>query len=263
MTIKLDMTLTDDETILTLDNKQGEIMITETLPKKAPEHALFLLFNQHVLIGIATNKTDISKIPFHHVAILSLPWDIEPTHLGQLFSNHTHEQKKPLKVTLTETDIPSNSLPTVTVYKDKITCILERIGYYITDKPEEPKKPKPGKARHRWSKEVSQIEFFIDSRESTATVMWQKRNEMLIKSGATMKKVAPLNKDGSVGFSAKMGDKIRSDHASSFKDFTTTEDIILKSVNEVGLFLYYAGTNSWLEMSDKDGKTINEWTVVE
>lgn len=34
MTIKLDMTLTDDETILTLDNKQGEIIITETLPKK-------------------------------------------------------------------------------------------------------------------------------------------------------------------------------------------------------------------------------------
>jgi hypothetical protein len=42
----------------------------------------------------------------------------------------------------------------------------------------------------------------------------------------------------------------------------TTEDVVLKSVNEVGHFLYYAGTNSWLVLKDKDGKTIDEWTVV-
>lgn len=48
-----------------------------------------------------------------------------------------------------------------------------------------------------------------------------------------------------------------------FKDFVTTEDIVLKSVNEVGLFLYFAGTNSWLELVDENGKTLNEWTVVE
>ncbi|MFD1900942.1 hypothetical protein GQR36_14845 [Enterococcus termitis] len=47
------------------------------------------------------------------------------------------------------------------------------------------------------------------------------------------------------------------------KNYVTTDDIILKSVNEVGLFLYFGGTNSWLELTDKDGKTINEWTVVE
>ena len=86
---------------------------------------------------------------------------------------------------------------------------------------------------------------------------------MLIKKWATMMKEAPLNKDGSIGFSAKMGDKIRSGNLGKFTKFVTTEDIILKSVNEVCLFLYFAGTNSWLEMIDKDCKTLNELTVVE
>ena len=86
---------------------------------------------------------------------------------------------------------------------------------------------------------------------------------MLIKAGATMMPEAPLNKDGSVGFSARFGEKLRDERKGQFKDFVTTEDIILKSVNEVGLFLYFAGTNSWLELVDKNGKTLNEWTVVE
>ncbi|MEG2708985.1 MAG: hypothetical protein RR968_07605, partial [Vagococcus sp.] len=113
------------------------------------------------------------------------------------------------------------------------------------------------------TKEVSEMDFFIDTRDSLATVRWIKRNQMLIKKGATMMAVAPLNKDGSVGFSAKMGDKIRSENSDKFKNFVTTEDILLKSVNEVGLFLYFAGTNSWLEMIDQNGKTLNEWTVVD
>lgn len=145
--------------------------------------------------------------------------------------------------------------------------MLQAFGYTLNPerRPETKteSKPKSVKARHRWSKVVSEIEFFIDTRESKATVLWQKRNEMLLKAGAQMMPSAPLNKDGSLGFAAKMGEKIRADHASQVKDFKTTEDIVLKSVNEIGLFLYFGGTNSWLEMVDKDGKTINEWTVVD
>lgn len=73
----------------------------------------------------------------------------------------------------------------------------------------------------------------------------------------------PLNKDGSLGFSAKMGQKIRADNASVFEKFITTEDLVLKSVNEVGLFLYFAGTNSWLELKDASGRTIEDWTKIE
>lgn len=93
--------------------------------------------------------------------------------------------------------------------------ILEKMGYPL--QAVEKKKSKPAKARHKWTKEVSEKEFFIDTRSSKATVMWIKRNQMLIKKGATMMKEAPLNKDGSVGFSAKMGDKIRSENLDKFK----------------------------------------------
>lgn len=41
------------------------------------------------------------------------------------------------------------------------------------------------------------------------------------------------------------------------------EDIVLKSVNEVGLFFYFVGINSWLELVDENGKILNEWIVVE
>lgn len=82
---------------------------------------------------------------------------------------------------------------------------------------------------------------------------------MLIKSGATLMPKAPLNKDGSIGFSAKFGEKLRDEHKAHIKNFTTTQDIVLKSV---GLFLYFAGTNSWLELVDENGKSLNEWTIV-
>lgn len=77
-----------------------------------------------------------------------------------------------------------------------------------------------------------------------------------------MKPKPELNKDGSLGFSAKFAEKLRSEHTDSFDNFVTTKDIILKSVNEVGLFLYFGGTNSWLVLKDDNGKSINEWTVV-
>ena len=52
---------------------------------------------------------------------------------------------------------------------------------------------------------------------------------------------APLNKDGSLGFGARFALTLRQEQADKIKDNVTTEDIILKSVNEVGHFLYFAG----------------------
>jgi hypothetical protein len=121
---------------------------------------------------------------------------------------------------------------------------------------------KPGKARHRWSKEVADIDFFVDYEGAKATVRWINRNEMLIKKGAVLRADTPLLKDGSLGFTAKFTLMLRQLHQNQIKDFVTTEDVILKSVNEVGNFLYFAGTNSWLVLKDKDGKTINAYTEV-
>ena len=120
---------------------------------------------------------------------------------------------------------------------------------------------KPDKARHYWSKEISVIDFFVDHNESKAVCRWQKRNEMLVKKGAVLKQEAPLNKDGSLGFAAKYTLQLRDMNKDKISDFVTTDDIILKSVNEVGNFLYFAGTNSWLVLKDAKGRTIDSYTT--
>jgi len=118
-----------------------------------------------------------------------------------------------------------------------------------------------GKARHRWSKEIADIDFYVNYEGAKAVVRWVKRNEMLIKKGAVLRKETPLLKDGSIGFAAKFALMLRQMHAAQIKDFVTTEDIILKSPNEVGHLLYFAGTNSWLVLKDEQGKTLNEYSV--
>ena len=72
----------------------------------------------------------------------------------------------------------------------------------------------------------------------------------------------PLNKDGSLGFAAKMGTQLRTEYADAIQNHQTTTDIIFKSVNELGLFLYFGGTNSWLELLDNDGRSIDDWTKI-
>ncbi|MCH4209637.1 hypothetical protein [Bifidobacterium sp.] len=119
------------------------------------------------------------------------------------------------------------------------------------------------KPRHRWSKEICTVEFHLDNFESTATIVWRKRNELVIKQGAKLRPEAPLNKDGSVGFDDRWGAMLRQEHADAIRDFTTTADIVLKSVNEAGLFLYFGRANGWLQFFDHDGTSINDWTVVE
>lgn len=119
-----------------------------------------------------------------------------------------------------------------------------------------------GKARHRWSREIKNVAFRVDDFDARATVIWRKRNEMVIRRGATLRSDIPLNKDGTIGFDVRCGTQIRAEHRNAVKDFTTTDDIVLRSVNEVGLFLYFGRTNGWLVLRDDDGRTIHDWTVV-
>lgn len=264
MTLTTQVTFKKTKTIITISSLDTIITLNniKTLPKSLKEENIYLLYEESkpVFIGL---KKDIS--PFKHPSFdllieIQTNQDIEPVYLKRLLTYSALENGVVLS---TEDDIlvPENIAVTFKELHESILLILDKMN--LSFLPQEKKKARPAKARHKWTKDVSEIEFHIDTRESIATVMWIKRNQMLIKKGATMMKEAPLNKDGSVGFSAKMGEKIRSENIDKFENFVTTEDIILKSVNEVGLFLYFAGTNSWLEMVDKDGKTLNEWTVVE
>lgn len=266
MDINLDVLITENKTEIKWTSNQSTITIFLTTDQKVNIESteLYFLLQDNQLVAIGRSTLPTKKITFNKLITVQSPWDVELGYLEQLFVSDAKENGiKLATIPEAETKIPVSAEKTITEYKEQLLLILERFGYHLNHQTE-PKKAQatPAKARHKWTKEVSQVEFFIDTRESKATALWHKRNEMLIKAGATMMAEPPLNKDGSLGFSAKMGQRIREDHKDKVKNFVTTEDIILKSVNEVGLFLYFGGTNSWLELMDKNGKTINDWTVI-
>lgn len=272
MDTKLSVVINEKKTSIQFDNHHGGITIFNNNDTKnlLDEACIYFLLKNNTIIDIG--KTGLTALfedsDFQKIIVITPPWDIELDYLEILFIEEAEKNGLSLKNIQQENrNIPASSLKNVTKYKELLLLVLETFGYHFFQKQEPTAppatKPKHAKARHKWSKEISQIEFFIDSRESKATVLWHKRNEMLLKAGATMMKEPPLNKDGSLGFSARFGEKIREDHKDKIKNFVTTEDLILKSVNEVGLFLYFGGTNSWLELKDADGKSIDAWTIVE
>ena len=116
---------------------------------------------------------------------------------------------------------------------------------------------------HKWSKEISDIEFTFSDRGSEGKVYWQKRKELLLKSGAKLTPDPQLNKDGSLNFSAKVAKTLRADHQDKINNDITTEDIIFPSPNEIGIFLRFGGDNTWLSLKDKNGKTLHDWSKVE
>lgn len=267
MEIKLSVLISENKTTIAFNDHQDVINIldnSESITLDRPVVYILLKNNIITSIGKSSVGTFKSELDFNKIITIAPSWDIELNYLVQQFIKEAIENDiKLATIPELETKIPTSYEKTVTAYKDQVLFVLETFGYHLKHHGEPKKaKSKPAKARHKWTKEVSQIEFSIDTRESKATALWYKRNEMLLKAGATMMAEPPLNKDGSLGFSAKMGQRIREDHQDKVKNFVTTEDIILKSVNEVGLFLYFGGTNSWLELIDANGKTLNEWTVV-
>ncbi|OTN88639.1 hypothetical protein A5819_001120 [Enterococcus sp. 7E2_DIV0204] len=268
MNIKLSVLITETKTTIEFNNKQGIITLFDTNEGLLLEHAaVYVLLNENTIVSIGRSEAGAfhTEVTFNKMITIAPSWDIELGYLEQQLITEALENGIQLEQNSgVATKIPASATKTLTTYKNEVLMVLEKFGYPFKHH-EEPKKAKakPAKARHKWTKEISQIEFFIDTRESKATALWHKRNEMLLKAGATMMAKPPLNKDGSLGFSAKMGQRIREDHQDKVKNNVTTEDIILKSVNEVGLFLYFGGTNSWLELIDATGKTLNEWTVVQ
>ncbi|MCL2392761.1 MAG: hypothetical protein FWC66_09200 [Oscillospiraceae bacterium] len=118
------------------------------------------------------------------------------------------------------------------------------------------------KDAHKWSADISAIEFTFSDNGSCGKVYWQKRKELIIKAGAVLTPDPQRNKDGSLNFSAKVANALRDEHAAFIKDGVTTEDIVFPSPNEVGLFLRYGGENTWLSLKDEAGKTLHDYSVV-
>lgn len=187
---------------------------------------------------------------------LSLPWEIEADYLVRFLQAQ-------LLDAVPAAALPAHVQQQLMDYWQVVGQLIAQLGYpAFKSAPTTTPKKRPGKAVHRWSKAVSTVDFLIDYEGATGTARWVNRNEMVLAPGAKMVATAPLNKDGSLGFSARFAQQLRQEHQAEFTDFVTTVPIHLKSVNEIGLFLYFAGTNSWQVLTDKNGRTIDDWTVI-
>ncbi|MGX7030673.1 hypothetical protein ACWN8B_04850 [Vagococcus zengguangii] len=258
-----ELVLTDNMTVLTPATpesiKQVSIYL-DTVPSPQT-HAVYLKLAGQQLVAIALADEVSQWTLANEAAIIevSLGWEVEPSALQSYLIKQAQAAKlKAFKDVEVTPQLPANQVATTAQVVETLLEILQRIGYPLLVV----KKAKPAKAQHRFTKDIAEIPFYVNSFDAQATVYWQKRNEMLIKAGAKLRQEMPLNKDGSIGLSAKMGQQLRSEHQDKIRDGQTIEDIVLKSVNEVGLFLYYGGTNGWLVLKDTTGKTIDEWTVV-
>lgn len=180
------------------------------------------------------------------VLIFYLPEPLDPINFKKVFfSEATSEVLKPL----------------IQDYILKISPFLDKLGYSF---PSAQHDVKATKIQHRFLKKLIDLPFFVDYEEASAEIYWLKRNDILIKKGAKLKSNMPLNKDGKIGFSQKFAMTLRQEHAASINNsFVTTADIHLSSVNEVGHFLYFAGTNSWLVLKDKSGLTLDSYTRID
>ena len=132
------------------------------------------------------------------------------------------------------------------------------INWMFTARAQEKKKVKPS---YRFKKEVSPVIFNLNYNGAQATAQFRKNKEFIIFKGAKLTEDIPLNKDGTVGFAAKTALALRSEHEDHIKKFVTTADIKLKSPHEAGMFMYFGGTNAWLEFKDEKGKPIHDYCV--
>ncbi|MGM9903682.1 hypothetical protein A5844_001495 [Enterococcus sp. 10A9_DIV0425] len=245
----MDISFEEEQILLQIRKKKTKLL----------DNSFYIYYEQKKCLAIG--KT-VEPKTYDAVISVQLPWDLEADYFMYLFYTQAIEAGLTLEKDETfKEKIPAEETKKLADPLQKVTTVLTTFGYLIESSPIT--KKKPAKARHRWTKKVSEIPFTVDFRDSHATLYWISRNEMLIKAGATLLQEAPLNKDGSVGYAAKYGEKLRDDYKEHIVDGKTVDDIIVKSVNEASLLLYFGGTNSWLEIKDEHGKTIDEWTKVE
>ncbi|MFD1900941.1 hypothetical protein GQR36_14840 [Enterococcus termitis] len=197
MDIHLEVQITEKKTTIKLNSTQSVITILPATKKhlKIETTELYLLLNGHKIVSIGRSEIPdtIDPAAFTKIMTITTPWDIELGYLEQLLIEEAKNSGLDLIPSKqTEQTVPTSAQKTITAFKEEIVMILETFGYHLKQTEEPTKtKAKPAKARHKWTKEVSQIEFTLNTRESRATVFWQKRNEMLIKAGATMMTAPP------------------------------------------------------------------------
>lgn len=255
--IDLSVQIQDQKTLITSEDALQLTIHTDKPATFEGEMGVLLYYNDQIPQAIALLDQSNAPTDYDTVIVLSLPWELEAHAFAQVLVDAWQENQLTVTPLFPTTKVPTNMYPTFAAQQATIFKILQTFGFHNSKV-----KKKPAKAQHRWNKQVSTIPFYIAYNQATGVAIWQKRNELVLKAGAKLTQEMPLNKDGSIGFAARMAEKLRADHQAQIKDFTTTEDIVFKSVNELGTFLYFAGTNSWLVLKDQNGKPIDDYTIV-
>ena len=256
--IEATIKINEEKVIIDLIDNGGQVLLVDSEKISDSVKAVYIFYKNRQIEAVSLGL--IQNLKFDKYVQITPSWDIDVNYLAEALIENFNSRGYSFDDLA---KIPAKSKKPVFEYADKIILILDKfnLNFEPADK-KTPAKKKPAKAQHRFDKTLTDMPFYVDYEGARAEVYWIKRNEMLIKKGAVMKKEPPLNKDGSLGFSARFGIQLREENSSAYRDFVTTEDIILKSVNEVGLFLYFGGTNSWLHLKNKEGQTIDELTIV-
>lgn len=223
---------------------------------------IFFLIKKNQIVLIGADKSLIPALEFDHVVVLNpAAYELETSQLTQYFVQAATDAGIKLVAKPAALKLPSNIEKAAARAADEFLSALTAFGIKF-----EKKKAFSAKAQHRWKKAISETVFHVDYAGAQADIVWEKSTQMRIKKGATMlpDSAAPRRVDGTLGLAWTFAEKLRNDHKSQFdaKKWVTTEDIVLRSVNEVSYFLYFAGTNSWLLFINDAGRSIHELTVV-
>ena len=239
---------------LTVDLKDlGHVNYYFKKPEEYSKESIFLIMQNREIIGLGIGDLDNTETATSYIEIV-VPENFIVTDLFYFLTKQMVQSGYKINVEY-KMKISQASQQLYEEYWRNILPILSAFGLRTIP-------IRKGKPRHKFMSSLADVPFKIDYKGSKATVYWQKRNQFLVKSGAKLIEQAPLTKSGVVGFAGRFGLRLRQEHAQEIQDDTLTKDIILRSVNEVGTFLYFAGTNGWLQLKSPSGQTLHELTVI-
>ena len=199
MDLHLTVDLKKTKTLIDLAD-QAHLIIEQTtkLPKKEAAILFLLRDNQLVALGLAEEKATYKEVSFDHSILLKPTWDTELAYLAQAFLDDAKESGLTLEATPATVKIPKSAVATVTNYKETVTFILERFGYSLFKKPA-PKKARPAKARHKWTKEVKRVQgklsnerFVSNAPDEVVEAERAKEKDYLEKQEAVKERIAQL-----------------------------------------------------------------------
>lgn len=236
-------------------NNLGEVNYYKVQPTKVDEESIFIIIKDNLLAGVSYGSLEDWSDDSRFVEIV-VPENVIASDFFYFLTKELDKAGYEFNVGY-ELTIAKESIEVYNEYLQNILPLLNLCGVKLFKA-----KKKPTKARHKYIKSLAEVPFSIDYKGSKATVYWVKRNEFIVKAGANLVGEAPLTKAGVIGFAGKFGLRLREEHADEIKNNVLIQDVKLRSVNEVGTFLYFAGTNSWFQLKSPEGKTLHELTVV-